>query len=493
MPRLGNLKTSDDFAPERLGLTASLAGATRKYWWVPIVRINVLLLADLFALFVAAALGFYAYAGPVLHQPTYLYTPTIGLLFFVPLGFAAAGLYPGFGLGSVDTLRRMLVSTGFAALVFAGLIFLLKMPALYSRVTYTIAFVSAMILVPLVRFATVHLASKWTWWKRPVVLVGNQGSVNAMVRALRDAPGLGYRPVAVLATDTRSDGKLHSLPAIHSPEALASLGESSECEALVDESCAASVLPQLLQDHFRKVTMTRELGSELPVQGACVRILGDLLGVQFTNKLLIKHNRWIKRAIDLVFGAVLCLFAVPFIAIGALGVWVISGRPIFYSQERRGLDGEKIRVWKLRTMCLNAEGVLEDYLRTYPDMVRRWNEFFKLDNDPRIIPVIGNFLRRHSMDELPQLFSVVTGKMSLVGPRPFPDYHLAKLSPESRSLRHRVRPGVTGLWQVAVRNSGDIDAQSHYDVFYVRNWSIWLDIYVLARTVGAVLTGKGAS
>ncbi len=420
--------------------------------------------------------------------------PTLGLLFLVPLGFAASGLYPGFGLGSVDILRRILLATGFAALVFAGLIFLLKMPAIYSRVTYAIAFALALILVPLVHFSTMHLASRWRWWKRPVVLVGSHRSVEAMVRALLGSPWLGYRPVAVLTTDSHSspDVKPHSLPAIESPDALVKLGESSECEALVDESCAATVLPQLLQDHFRKVTMTRELGSELPIQGTSVRILGDLLGVQFTNKLLIRRNRLIKRAIDLVFGAVLCVFAAPFIALGAIGVWAMSGRPLFYSQERRGLDGKTIKVWKLRTMCLNAETVLHDYLRIRPDMNRRWNESFKLDNDPRIIPVIGNILRRHSIDELPQLFSVVTGEMSLVGPRPFPDYHLAKISPESLRLRHRVRPGATGLWQVAVRSAGDLDAQSHYDVFYVRNWSIWLDLHILALTVGAVLTGKGA-
>jgi Undecaprenyl-phosphate galactose phosphotransferase WbaP len=496
MSTLGNLRAPGDLVKsrERIALRASPAIA-RSYWWVPIVRINVLLVADLFALFAAAALGFYAYAGPVLHQQTYLYTPTVGLLFFVPLGFAAAGLYPGFGLGSVDTLRRMLLTTGFAGLVFAGLIFLLKMPPIYSRVTYAIAFASALFLLPLVRFATVSLTSRWRWWNRPVVLVGTLHAVEAMVRALRDSPGLGYRPVAVLVTDSRlgGDRKLHDLPAIQSPQALATLGESSECEALVDESCATSVLPQLLQDHFRKVTMTRELGAELPVQGACLRILGDLLGVQFSNKLLVKRNRIVKRAIDIFFGAFLSVCALPFIAMGAFGVWAMSGRPLFYSQERRGLDGKTIKVWKLRTMCLNAEVALDDYLQSHPQMVRRWNESFKLDNDPRIIPVIGNFLRRHSLDELPQLFSVVAGEMSLVGPRPFPDYHLAKVSPESRTLRHRVRPGVTGLWQVAVRSSGDLDAQSHYDVFYVRNWSIWLDLYILARTVGAVLTGKGAS
>lgn len=495
MGSLGNLRVSSDLGNGRpkVGVGTSL-GIARKYWWVPPTRISILLIGDLLALLMAGAVGFYSYAGPVLHQQVHLYLPTAGLLFLVPLGYAASGLYPGFGLGSVDILRRLLLSTASAALVFAGLLFLLKMPAIYSRVTYAIAFASALVIVPLTRFYTLHMVSGWRWWKRPVVLVGSHKSIGAMVNALQDSPGLGYRAVAVLITDQvlECDGSLYGVPTIDSPEVLATVGESDECEALVDETCATTVLPELLQDHFRKVTMIRELGSELPVQGTSVQFLGNLLGVQFTNRLLVKRNRVTKRTIDLIAGSVLCVVALPFIGVAAIAVWTMSGRPIFYSQMRRGLEGKPIMVWKLRTMCPNAEMVLAAYLRAHPKIARRWNESFKLENDPRIIPIVGNFLRRHSFDELPQLWSVVTGEMSLVGPRPFPDYHLAKVSLESRNLRQRVRPGVTGLWQIAVRGSGDLAAQSHYDVFYVRNWSIWLDLYILARTVGAVVSGKGA-
>jgi lipopolysaccharide/colanic/teichoic acid biosynthesis glycosyltransferase len=131
-------------------------------------------------------------------------------------------------------------------------------------------------------------------------------------------------------------------------------------------------------------------------------------------------------------------------------------------------------------------------LSDLPGLSQEWEEHFKLPRDPRIIPWIGSFLRRSSLDELPQLWSVVIGEMSLVGPRPFPQYHLERFPTEFRELRRRVRPGLSGMWQVMVRSNGGIREQQEYDTYYIHNWSLWLDLYVLARTGFAVLAGRGA-
>ena len=109
-----------------------------------------------------------------------------------------------------------------------------------------------------------------------------------------------------------------------------------------------------------------------------------------------------------------------------------------------------------------------------------------------MIPVLGRLFRRYSIDELPQLWSVVKGDMSLVGPRPFPDYHIKKFSPVFVELRQRVRPGITGLWQITVRSAGTTEEQQVHDSYYIRNWSVWLDFYVLSRTLMAVASGRGA-
>jgi lipopolysaccharide/colanic/teichoic acid biosynthesis glycosyltransferase len=143
-------------------------------------------------------------------------------------------------------------------------------------------------------------------------------------------------------------------------------------------------------------------------------------------------------------------------------------------------------------MYTDAEERLERHLAEDSRALAEWNLRYKLHRDPRIIPVVGTLLRRTSIDELPQLWNVLIGDMSMVGPRPFPEYHLERFSPEFRDLRARVRPGLTGLWQVMVRSAGDIEDQQAFDTYYIRNWSVWMDAYILGRTAAAVITGRGA-
>lgn len=162
-----------------------------------------------------------------------------------------------------------------------------------------------------------------------------------------------------------------------------------------------------------------------------------------------------------------------------------------FAQERVGHDGTYFRMIKFRTMYTNAEEVLQAKLDEDPELKEEWNRNFKLRKDPRITP-IGRLLRRTSLDEMPQLWNVLRNEMSLVGPRPLPDYHDTQLPDRVRRLRQRVKPGMTGLWQVSGRSEvGNLGIQK-WDSYYVRNWSIWLDIVVLVRTIRVVLTGRGA-
>lgn len=246
-----------------------------------------------------------------------------------------------------------------------------------------------------------------------------------------------------------------------------------------------------LQRDFRHVVLVREY-DDLPVEGLQIRNFGDLVGIEYTNNLLVRENQVMKRVLDLVVGILALIVAAPVIFCAALLVRLLDGGPAFFIQDRAGLDGRRIAVPKIRTMRRDAEEQLEQSLAADPEVRREWETHYKLKSDPRVIPVIGRVFRRFSIDELPQLWTVLRGDMSLVGPRPFPDYHMSRFSPTFLDLRRRVRPGITGLWQITVRSSGDTSEQESYDSYYIRNWSVWLDFWVLSRTIAAVASGRGA-
>ena len=190
----------------------------------------------------------------------------------------------------------------------------------------------------------------------------------------------------------------------------------------------------------------------------------------------------------------LLLFALSLtpIAVLAICIKLIDRGPAFYLQERVGLNGKPFKIIKLRTMRTNAVELLDDYLESNPEEREEWLRHFKLRSDPRIIPRIGLFLRKYSLDEMPQLWNVLRGDMGLVGPRPFPAYHLAGFDADFRALRESVRPGITGLWQVEVRSDGDLLLQKELDSRYILTRSLWTDLDLLFRTVWVVFNARGA-
>ena len=481
---------------EVVKLPVSAAGweVSRSLWWPRVVRLAVLLLTDLVALSAAVLLGYLLWAWPVLRQPPSIYIDLIALFLLFPLSYAGAGLYPGFGVGAVETLRRLSCCTSFAFLVLASASFALKLPPQYSRMSFSIAWGASLVIVPLLRFLVLAAVNRCTWWGEPVVLVGSGQWVEWTIRALRNALSLGYRPLWVLSPDSHWHSRVvEGVAVLGGPDLAPHLAARGVRVALMEEgkedSCGAIL--SWLQQHFQHVVLIRKF-QELPIERVRVCNFGAVLGIEVTNSLLLWQNRLIKSMLDIVLGAILLVLALPLIALGGLLVKLVGHGPIFFCQEREGLGGSRLRVWKLRTMYQDAEKRLEEFLSANPELRREWEERMKLARDPRVIPGVGVLLRRFSVDELPQLWNVVKGEMSLVGPRPFPEYHLQRFPPEFRELRRRVRPGLTGMWQVMVRSNGSIEEQQLYDLYYIRNWSIWLDLWILARTIVAVLASRGA-
>ena len=192
-----------------------------------------------------------------------------------------------------------------------------------------------------------------------------------------------------------------------------------------------------------------------------------------------------KRALDIVISASLLLFFLPLIILLVLMIR-LDQHPAFYCQMRLGFGGKAFKLWKLRSMVADADQCLERHLRD-PAARQEWDRTQKLVQDPRITRV-GRFIRKYSMDELPQLWNVLRGDMSLVGPRP--------MLPEQRALYpgdacFRVRPGITGLWQVSERNASSFADRARYDEYYTVNLSLRLELTIIFKTVGVVLRGTG--
>ncbi|MEA2625045.1 MAG: hypothetical protein QOD06_1090, partial [Candidatus Binatota bacterium] len=437
------------------------------------------------------AFGYLVWANPILQQPASVYFAILPVVCLFPLAYAGAGLYPGFGVGAVETLRRLSQCTTFGFLAVAASVFAFKIGPQYSRVGLIIAYASALVAVPLLRWAVLSIVTRFPWWREPVILIGGARWARWTMRGVEQAVSLGYQPVGILAPPPLlREAMIAGLPVLGGLEQIRALRDAGLRVALVEGGQQNEQILNDVRSIFARVVIVHEY--DLPVERVRVCNLGGLLGIEFTNELLRWQNRFLKRSIDMVVGGALLLLSLPLILLGGLLVKARSRGPMLYHQEREGLGGRTVKVWKLRTMHVDAGQRLEEAFERDPELRREWNERFKLARDPRVIPGIGGFLRRSSIDELPQLWCVLRGEMSLVGPRPFPAYHLEQFTPEFRAFRRQVRPGLTGMWQVTVRSAGGIDAQRLYDTYYQRNWSLWLDIHILARTAVAVARARGA-
>ena len=457
-----------------------------------LARYALLSVSDVAALLISFACGYIAWAHFVLRQPVSVYVGLLPLISLFPISYAAVGLYPGVGLGAVESLRRLFYSTSMSFLLLAAASFAFKADPRYSRITFCLTWLVSLAIVPLCRSLTCAIAGRHSWWREPTVVFGSLSQIELTIRSVNSATSLGYEIVGALCQDSRAVGHaIRQVPVLGGLELVPALTRQGVTTILAwDSPSVPSELADTLQQTYHMLFIREE--SRLPVERVQMRNLGGVLGIEFSNELLRRGNQIVKRTLDLCLGTICLLVAAPIIVICGLAIKLVSPGPMFFRQQREGLYGRKFAVWKLRTMLPDAERRLKELLGRDATLLKEWQHSVKLAQDPRLIPVVGPWLRRFSLDELPQLWNVITGDMSLVGPRPFPDYHLRMLSPEFKRLRSKVRPGLTGMWQVTVRSGGSVAEQERYDNYYIRNWSVWLDVYVLARTVTAVLTARGA-
>ena len=456
--------------------------------------IGLLSLSDMVALTLAGTGGVYLRLFFDGHYDPSLYGQLWPILGVFLLAYAVAGLYPAVGLSPVDELRRICLSTTFTYLVLGAGLFLTRESETYSRGVFLLTWFFSLVLVLAGRLLVKQVFSRCPWWGYQVVILGAGRTGELVVRTLKNQPTFGLKPVAVLDDSPTKTGSLCGVPIV------GPLSKAPQLAYKHDIHYAIVAMPGVQRQHLLRVL--DQYGRTFPhllmipdlfgVASLWVnsKDLGGILGLEIRQQLLLPGPRLIKTCLDLGLTLVLGLGLLPLVAIIALLVRLDSPGPVFYSQHRLGQNNQPFVAWKFRSMVPNADQVLKRYLAAHPDLRSQWDQDHKLRYDPRITRV-GHFLRRTSLDELPQLWNVLRGEMSLVGPRPIVEAEVARYADKYR-LYTKVLPGMTGLWQVSGRNNVSYDERVNLDAYYVRNWSVWLDIYILLKTIWVVVIGDGA-
>ncbi len=423
----------------------------------------------------------------------HLYVSLWPLAIFFLCFHAAMGLYAATALHPVEEMRRLTISTSTVFLVLCGMVFLFRVLPSYSRAFFLIAWLTSLILLPLSRNIVRSSLSRKQWWGFPAFVIGSGPSAQAVIESFNRRPELGIKPVAVFDTVPRST-ELSGLPILGDPDFASLLARKMKIRYAIVAS------PELTRAELSKLlTRYSEVFSHLLIVPEFLDFaslwvdtieIGSVLGLEVRQRLLLRSSRLAKGLMDRALTGAGALFIAPLVGAIALAIRMSSKGPALYSQQRVGKHGVPFRAWKFRTMVVNADEVLRRELEKNPALRAEWELNFKLRDDPRVTAV-GRFLRKTSLDELPQLWNVLKGEMSLVGPRPIVDAEVVRYG-EGISLLGRVKPGLSGLWQVSGRSNTTYSDRVRLDMYYIRNWSVWLDIFILAKTCAVVLRRQGA-
>ena len=406
-------------------------------------------------------------------------------------------LYPGTGINPTEEIR--LVSQYALASSLIGVVILkllqLDQPNL---LTLLLSGMLGLILVLGLRWVTRIVAVLLGLWKEPVLVVARGEQAATLVRRFRAHLRFGYWP-SVVATDAagiealrgREDETVILLEDLAGKMAL--IEELGIETGLIDLACAAEVLGPSAGHGLAQALPHLIVLSDLGWLGGASIHPHDYegtLGVEVRRNQLDTLDLALKNVLDRLGSALGLVLVLPVLAVIALAVKLDSPGPVFYTQERLGKGWRKFRILKFRTMVRDADACLRAYLEANPAAQREWDEKHKLTVDPRITRV-GGFLRKFSLDELPQLVNVLKGELSLVGARPIVQAETSQYG-DQFEVYIQFKPGLTGLWQVSGRSDTTFEERVRYDVYYVHNWSIWLDLYILLRTVWVVFSRAGA-
>ncbi|CAI1515617.1 undecaprenyl-phosphate galactose phosphotransferase WbaP [Serratia quinivorans] len=365
----------------------------------------------------------------------------------------------------------------------------------FSRYVWVLTWTLALILVPLARAITKRLLNKLGMWQKHTIIIGSGKNACDAYAALQSEEVLGFAICAFFSSGKQCEKELLGKPVICDEKELWQQCDPETTQFIValefdEHTLRDEWLKKLAKHNCRSVSVIPTLRG-VPLYGTDMSFIfsHEVMILRVSNSLAKRTSRFLKRSFDIAGSASIILLLSPILAILAYLVSKDGGKAI-YGHERVGRDGNKFKCLKFRSMVMNSQEVLKNLLENDPEARSEWDKDFKLKNDPRITRV-GKFIRKTSLDELPQLFNVLKGEMSLVGPRPVIEKELERYAGDV-DYYLMAKPGMTGLWQVSGRNDVDYDTRVYFDAWYVKNWSLWNDIAILFKTINVVLKRDGA-
>jgi Undecaprenyl-phosphate galactose phosphotransferase WbaP len=408
--------------------------------------------------------------------------------------FQILNLYPGISLAPAEELRRFSIGSFMA---YGGIImsrYIEDNDWDTISIAFIVSFLFSTVILLAMRNITHRLLHKTRLGGIPAVVYGSGSTGRLVIDCLLGSIRTGYIPVLILDDKPGGIEEYRGIPVIHDtgagPEIVRRYGikmaivamprmDSPALKHLLNSSVSAFRYNVLIP-HFFSVTNI----------WMSVRDFDGVLGFVTSHKLKMFWNLGIKRFMDIAIVGAGGIILLPLFLCIALVIKLSSPGPVLYGHRRLGKDGSYFTAYKFRSMVTDSAERLEKLLESDPAIKREWESNHKLRNDPRVTK-IGTLLRRTSFDEFPQLINILKGEMSLVGPRPIVDAEIAKYG-EDFSRIFSALPGLTGLWQVSGRSDTDYNDRVFYDTYYLQSWSVWLDLWVLLKTIGVVIKGKGA-
>jgi len=458
--------------------------------------IGVLVFSDALSLFLVGFMALFLWSFVRSDLIIQNYISIIPLIAGFILMYAIAGLYPAVGMGPVVELRLFTIVTTLSFLGLGTLSFYLRNVEYFSRASFGLAWLFALIGLPLSRHIFRKLFTALGFWGEPIVLIGYGTYGERILDVLLKNPGLGMRPIAIIDGFSSGGAPQVSIPYYSlgdnvNPERISSLS-GVKTAILISSELPARLYEEIISGKWYEfsrliVIPDGQFGSSVWIEALD---MGGMLGLEVRQKLFSRYEQVMKRLVDILIIVLMSPILSVMFALLAGIIRADSAGPILYRQGRIGKGRKPFSIWKFRTMVVNADEILADYLEQHPELADEWNETHKLKNDPRITAV-GKLMRRLSLDEFPQILNILRGEMSLVGPRPIVEDEIQYYG-TSFHLYTRVKPGLSGIWQVSGRNDLEYAQRVELDSYYVNNWSIWLDVYILAKTITAVLSGRGA-